>query len=51
MTSGGYGYTTPPTVSVPGIAGAAAKVELAFGKDFETNGRVAEITVAQVATK
>lgn len=47
ITSGGYGYTTPPSVSVPGAAGAAAKVELAFGKDFETNGTVSAITVAQ----
>lgn len=47
ITSGGYGYTTPPTVSVPGFAGAVAKVELAFGKDFETNGSVSAITVAQ----
>lgn len=47
IISGGYGYTTPPTVSVPGIAAATAKVELAFGKDFETNGAVSAITVAQ----
>lgn len=47
ITSGGYGYTTPPTVSVPGFAIAAARVELAFGKDFETNGSVSAITVSQ----
>ena len=47
ITGGGYGYTTPPTVSVPGVAGAMAKVELAYGKDFETNGTVSAITVAQ----
>ena len=47
ITSGGYGYTTPPTVSVPGFAGAAAKVEITFGKDFETNGSVSAIAVAQ----
>jgi Spy/CpxP family protein refolding chaperone len=44
ITSGGYGYTTPPTVSVPGIAGAA-KVELAFGKDMESNGAISAITI------
>ncbi len=43
VVSGGAGYTTPPTVSVPGIAGVTAKVELAFGKKFETNGSVASI--------
>ena len=47
ITSGGAGYSTLPSVSVPGIAGAAAKAELAFGKDFETNGSVSAITVAQ----
>jgi hypothetical protein len=47
ITGGGYGYTAPPTVSVPGIAGATAKVELSFGKDFETNGSVSAITVLQ----
>lgn len=48
ITSGGYGYTTPPTVSVPGMAGAAAKVEIAYGKDMKSNGSVASITVANV---
>ena len=47
ITGGGYGYTMPPTVSVPGIAGAAAKVELTFGKDMEANGAVSAITVSQ----
>jgi Spy/CpxP family protein refolding chaperone len=44
IISGGYGYTTPPSVSVPGIAGAA-KVELAFGKDMESNGAISAITI------
>lgn len=43
IVSGGAGYTTPPTVTVPGISGVSAKVELAFGKKFETNGSVASI--------
>jgi hypothetical protein len=34
-------------VSVPGLEGAVAKVELSFGKDFETNGSVAAITLNQ----
>jgi hypothetical protein len=34
-------------VSVPGIAVAAAKVELTFGKDFKNNGSVSTITAAQ----
>ena len=47
ITGGGAGYTTRPSVSVSGIAVAAAKVELTFGKDFESNGSVSAITAAQ----
>jgi len=47
ITSGGYGYTTPPTVTTPGVKGAPAKAELSFGKDFETNGAVSAITPVQ----
>lgn len=43
IVSGGAGYTSPPTVTVPGISGVTAKVELAFGKKFETNGSVSAI--------
>ena len=43
IVSGGAGYTTPPAVTVPGVSGVATKVELAFGKKFETNGSVASI--------
>ena len=46
ITSSGYGYTTPPTVSVPDMDGVTAKVKLAYGKNMETNGSVAAITVA-----
>ncbi|CAM2774662.1 hypothetical protein [Rariglobus hedericola] len=45
ITRGGAGYTTPPTVSVPGIKTATAQVELSFGKDMATNGAIAAITV------
>lgn len=45
ITSGGAGYTTPPTVSVPDTKAASPKVELAFGKDMEANGSVSAITV------
>ncbi|WP_395742787.1 hypothetical protein [Prosthecobacter sp.] len=43
IVSGGAGYTTPPTVTVPGISGVNAKAEIAFGKKFETNGSVSSI--------
>jgi len=48
ITSGGYGYTRPPTVSVPGVEGATAKVEISYGKDFETNGAVSAMTISQL---
>ncbi|MGV3660707.1 MAG: hypothetical protein ACO1TE_11000 [Prosthecobacter sp.] len=47
IVEGGAGYTTPPTVTVPGVQGPAPKVELAFGKKFETNGSVSAITVVK----
>jgi hypothetical protein len=47
ITGGGASCTTPPTVSVPGIVGAAAKAGIFFGKDLETNGVVSAITVSQ----
>ena len=46
IVSGGAGYTVPPTVSVPNTKGPAPKVDIAFGKDFQTNGAVSTITVA-----
>ena len=47
IVNGGAGYTTPPTVSTPDVAGAAPKVELSFGKDLERNGAVSAITVSE----
>jgi Spy/CpxP family protein refolding chaperone len=47
ITDGGYGYTTPPTVRVPGMDGVMAKVQLSYGKDFESNGTVSAITIAE----
>lgn len=45
IVNGGAGYTTAPTVTVPGVKGAAAKVELSFGKDLSTNGAVSSLTI------
>jgi hypothetical protein len=45
ITDGGAGYSTAPTVTVPDVKGVAAKVEISFGKDMETNGAVSSITV------
>lgn len=46
VTSGGSGYSSPPTVTVPGVQEVATKVRLSFGKQFEANGSVATITVS-----
>jgi hypothetical protein len=43
VTNGGSGYSSPPTVAVPNIEGATAKVELSFSKQFAKNGSVASI--------
>ncbi|HEY3898455.1 MAG TPA: hypothetical protein VGM54_07575 [Chthoniobacter sp.] len=46
IVSGGFGYTTPPTASVPKAKGEAPKIEISFGNDFEKNGSVSAITIA-----
>jgi hypothetical protein len=46
VTKAGAGYSSPPSVSVPGFD-VAPKVELSFGKKLETNGSVAAITLAK----
>lgn len=51
VVSGGSGYTTPPTVSVPNMKGVNAKVELSFSKDFKANGAVSAITLAPAGAK
>lgn len=45
VTSGGAGYTTPPTVAVPGVTGPAPKVELVFGTELARNGSVSAISL------
>jgi hypothetical protein len=47
VTSGGSGYSSPPTVSVPNFKDSKAKVELSFGKVLENNGAISAITVPQ----
>jgi len=45
VTSGGSGYSSPPTVTVPSIPDATATAHLSFDKDFEKNGAVTSITI------
>jgi hypothetical protein len=51
IISGGSGYSSSPTVSVPNHPEATAKVELTFGKILESNGAIAAITIPQPKTK
>jgi hypothetical protein len=51
VTTGGSGYSSPPTVTVPGLPGATAIVQLSFDKAFEKNGSVSGITVVARAGK
>jgi len=46
VVSGGFGYSSPPTITVPNVKTTPARVELSFSKDFETNGAVSKITAA-----
>ena len=43
VTDGGAGYSSPPTVTVPGVAGAVGVAHLSFSTDFDKNGAVATI--------
>ncbi len=49
IEDGGTGYTSPPTVTVPGFPDVKANVRLAFGKEFERNGSVAAIALPLAA--
>src|SRR5262249_20800938 len=37
ITDPGYGYSSPPTITVPGFKYLKAEAKLFFGKDFDTN--------------
>jgi hypothetical protein len=45
VTDGGAGYSSPPTVTVPGVKDVPAKVQLSYGTDFDKNGSVTAIVV------
>lgn len=51
ITDGGAGYSSPPSVTVPGFNSGAPKVELSFGKDLTTNGAVSKITIPNETTQ
>lgn len=49
VEQGGSGYSSPPTVTVPGFKDVNAEVQLAFNQDFDSNGSVT--TIKLVGTK
>lgn len=46
ITDAGYGYSSSPDVSVPGIK-APIKAAISFNRDMEKNGAVTSLTVSQ----
>ena len=46
ITSGGSGYTSLPTATVPGFPSAQPSVVLSFGPDYTRNGSVAFLTLS-----
>lgn len=51
VTSGGSGYSSAPTVTVPGLPGAAARAQLSFSKAFDKNGAISAITILSPSRK
>ena len=48
IIDGGAGYTTPPSVSVPGLAARTPpKLEITFGEDLTHNGTVSALLISQ----
>jgi len=43
ITDGGSGYSSQPTLSVPGYHIGPVQVNLSFGKDFSKNGSIASV--------
>ena len=47
VESGGAGYSSLPTINVPGSKDTKAKAELSFGKDLDHNGAVSSISILE----
>ena len=46
VVKAGAGYTSAPTLTVPGVSSARLTATVAFGSVFATNGRVASVKVS-----
>jgi hypothetical protein len=51
VVSGGSGYSSIPTFTVPNVAAAPGTVELSFGKDLKHNGAISAIKLAPAVKK
>jgi len=47
ITDGGFGYSSPPTVSVKEMPGVQTAATLSFSTDFEKNGAVASVALSK----
>jgi hypothetical protein len=47
IEDGGYGYATPPQVTVEGFPDLKVTAKLEFGTDLMRNGRLAELILEQ----
>lgn len=45
ITDPGYGYTTPPAVTVVGFPDAKIKAEISFGTELNSNGRLSTLEI------
>jgi hypothetical protein len=45
LVDGGAGYSSTPTVTVPGVANATVKATVSYGTDLATNGAIGELRV------
>jgi hypothetical protein len=45
LTNPGFGYTAPPTVTIPGFTATTPIVKLKFSQDCYSNGSVASISI------
>lgn len=51
ITDGGSGYTSVPSITVPGVPEGASEVKLSYGKSFDSNGSVTAITFSPAREK
>jgi hypothetical protein len=43
VVNGGSGYSSTPTIYVPGFPSANPQIKLSFSKDFDSNGSISTI--------